>query len=314
MQCCTFELDESSKELCTVVTPFGKFQCNGLPMGISCAPDVAQEIMEDIMRGIEDADVYLDEVGTFSGDWNDHLVLLHSVLTRLQDNGFTVNPLKCEWGAQETDWLGHWLTPEGLKPWRKKVDGIPALDWPRDITQLRAFIGAVNHCRDLWLRRSHILQPLTDLTGKGNWNWTDKHQAAFKEMKAVIAADTLMCCPDHNLPFEICTDASDCQLGACVMQRGRPVAHYSKKLMKAQRACRTVEKELSSVVFALSTFCSTLLGAKLHIHTDHQNLTCKTLTSSHVLRWRLFLEECDAKCHCIEGKNNVLADAFSRLP
>ena len=199
-------------------TPFGLYHYCRLPMGVSESPDITTENMHLVVDGIEDIEFYLDDIGVFSNSWDAHLSLLSLVLTRLQDVGFTINPLKCE----ETDFLGHWLNLEGVKPWRKKVEAILRLQPPVNAKQLRSFLGIVNYYHDMWPHRTHVLSPFTELTGKRSFVWTPKHQQAFALMKALVAADALLVFPDHSLPFNVETDASEYQLGWLCYQTARP--------------------------------------------------------------------------------------------
>ena len=110
-------------------------------------------------------EVYIDDIGIFSDSWEQHLAVFCIVHQKPQENGFTVNPLKCECAIKETDWLGHWLTPTGFKPWKKKIEAELRMQPPKSLKLLPGFIGMVNYYRDLWPHRLHILASLTAKTG-----------------------------------------------------------------------------------------------------------------------------------------------------
>jgi hypothetical protein len=80
MQYNMFELDKETQDLCTIITPFGKYKYLRLSMGLKCSPDIAQAAMEDVLSDIGDADVYIDDVSAFSSDWNHHINLLANIL------------------------------------------------------------------------------------------------------------------------------------------------------------------------------------------------------------------------------------------
>ena len=116
------------------------------------------------------------------------------------------------------------MTHTGLKPWKKKTDAVLKLEAPKTLKELRGFIGTVNYYRDMWPHRAHILKPLMSQTGapkKGQtqqqYVWMEEMQTAFNQMKVLVAMDVLCAYSNHNKPFHIHTNASDYQLGLCIM-------------------------------------------------------------------------------------------------
>jgi hypothetical protein len=127
--------------------------------------------------------------------------------------------------------------------------------WPL-LEELRHFIGMVNCYRDMWVRHSELLAPLTGMTSKN--------------IKFIRKDEVMITFPDFSKPFHIYTDASATQLGAVITQDDKPIAFYRRKLNSAQKRYTTSEQELLSIIESLGEFRNILLGYKIVVHTDHK--------------------------------------------
>jgi RNase H-like domain found in reverse transcriptase/Reverse transcriptase (RNA-dependent DNA polymerase) len=309
------ELCPDSKKLCTLVFPFGKYEMQWLPMGLCNSPDIFQEMMSELFDGFEFVQTYINNLLTLTKEtFKDHLEKLKRVLYRLRQAGLKINGKKSFFAKTELEYLGYWITLNGIKSLPDKVKAILAIDTPRNHRELHIFIGIINYYRDMWVKRSHVLAPLATLTSnKKKWDWGPQQDVAFNMAKKIIAREVMLVYPDFNEPFEIHTDASHYQLGAVISQKGKPIAFYSRKLNPAQTRYTTTERELLSIVETLKEYRNILLGQQIEVFTDHKNLVYKTFNTERIMRWRLIIEEFGPKLTYIKGASNIIADALSRM-
>jgi hypothetical protein len=198
---------------------------------------------------------------------------MEQVLERLQKTNPRANSRKCYFGESKIDYLGYEITRDGIQPQPKKLEAILKLSPPRTKYQLRHFLGMINYYRDMWQKRSHMLAPLAGpVRPLVKYKWGEDQQKSFYEIKQKVSQETLLPFPDFEKEFHVYTDASNKQLGAVIMQEGKPLAFCSRKLNSAQTRYTTGEKELLSIVETLKEFRDILLGQQVIVHTDRLNM------------------------------------------
>ena len=252
-------LNEKAKERCVICLPWGLYQYNVLPMGLIVSADVFQEAMGKLMSDLEKVFVYMDDIIIIGdGTFEEHMKDVREVLERLVDKGLQINPDKSAWAMFQVEYLGYLLNRVGVEPQPMKIQGILDMDTPENQRHVREFIGMVNFYKNMWPKRSAILTPLTNLTGKGTkFVWGEAQDKAFKEMKRQMAKSAMLAFPNFDLPFDLYTDASDYQIGACLIQKKEsefPIGYFARKFNSAQRKYTVTEKELLSIVEGLKHF------------------------------------------------------------
>ena len=304
-------------------TRYGSFEFVVLPFGLTNAPPTFVRLMNSIFHKYLDdfVIIYLDDILIYSKTKDVHLHHIELVLQLLHDNHLYVNKAKCEFGVDQLEFVGHIVTSNGIKADDNKVIAIKNWPIPQTPTSVRSFLGAAGFYRRFIPNFSEIAAPLTDLT-KDNYKfeWTNRQHTAFITLKEALLTAPVLRLPDFNLTFIVVTDASMIAVGGVLMQNDgegeRPIAYESKKLNDAESRYPVHEQELFAIIVCLRTWRCYLEGMTFIIRTDHKSLehipTQKHL-SRRMVRWIEYLQQFNFKIEYKPGKDNVVADALSRL-
>ena len=299
-------------------TPFGHFQFKVLIEGLTNAPATFQTVMNSIFAPYikKFVVVYIDDILIFSKTEAEHQAHVRLVLDILRREKLFATEAKSKFAQTEIQYLGHIVNAQGIRPDPKKVSAVQSWPVPKNVHDVRSFLGLCNYFRKFIAHYSSIAVPLTNLTKKSvGWDWTGRCQDAFEKLKRSLIEAPLLRTPDEKKPYDVITDASDYGLGAVLLQEGRPIAYESRKLNSAELNYTVTEKEMLAVVHALRVWRCYLEGAEFTVFTDHVSNTffqTQPSLSRRQARWSEFIQRFGVfKWEYLKGERNV-ADALSR--
>ena len=316
--------------LTAVTTPFGLFEWNVMPMGLSNSPATHQRRMYKALRHLigKICHVYLDDIIIWSQSLDEHKRNIHSVMEALRNAHLVCSAKKTQLFMTEVSFLGHVISSKGIRADPKKVEAVKNWSRPTTTKQLRRFLGLVRYVSAFMPHLADHTSVLTPLTkkeyDKSFPEWTQRHQEAFEAIKAAATSDECLASIQEDSPGHIyvTTDASDVGTGAMLSigenwESARPVAYDSMQLNSAQRNYPVHERELLAIVRALDKWRYHLLGTHFTVYTDHRTLeyfNSQPNLSRRQARWSEFLSQYDFDIKYIQGESNEVADALSRLP
>ncbi|KAK1551492.1 hypothetical protein QYE76_016849, partial [Lolium multiflorum] len=199
-----------------------------------------------------------------------------------------------------------------------KIKTVAEWKAPTTQTEVRAFLGLAGYYRRFVEGFSSIARPMTQLLKKDKrFEWTDKCEESFQQLKLRLTTAPILIMPDITKPFDVYCDASKIGLGCVLMQEGKVISYLSRQLKQHEQNYPTHDLELAAVVLALKVWRHYLMGNRCEIYSDHKSLkyifTQKELNMRQ-RRWLELIKDYDMEIHYHPGKANVVADALSRLP
>ena len=319
------ELEPESRKYLAINTHLGLYQFTRLPYGVASAPAQFQKVMDTLLQGLPGVICYLDITGATAAE---HLANVEEVLSRLKQHGIRVKPSKCKFLADSVEYLGHRIDAEGLHTTEVKSLAILQAPTPRNVTELRSFLGLVNYYGKFIPNLATTLHPLNQLLHRDHrWKWSKECEAAFQAAKEGVASSSVLVHYNPSLPLRMAGDASAYGVGAVishVMPDGseRPIAFASRTLSASEKNYSQIEKEALSLVFGVKRFQNYLYGRPFTLVTDHKPLLTilgskkgiPTLAAARLQRWAIILSAYQYQIEFKPTNAHSNADGLSRLP
>ena len=323
---------ETDIPLTAVSTPSGMlWEWLVMPQGLKNAPATFNRMVSHILRPFRDfAPSYFDDVYIHSSardgktDLEVHRDHLRQVLEAMRANKLYANLKKCIFAASEIPVLGCFVGKNGVRPDPEKVKAIAEWPVPKNVKELRQFLGLANYLHKYSQNYAFQVRPLTQLLRDDvSWQWSSERQDAFDTVKKSLQEAPVLALPNYNKPFHVVCDASKFAIGCALMQhddddRERVISYQSRQLKPTESRYPVHDRELLAMKYALVKFRVYLMGEpKFAMYTDHASLRHAVKTphlSQRMARWLSFFAEYNFVVHYKPGKTNILADALSRRP
>lgn len=318
------KLNESSKDLTTFICPLGRFRFTRLPFGINASTELFVSKFSKILDGIEGVIYHVDDVLIHAQTQNEHDRILRLVLSRMQEEGITINKEKSVFGVGEVTYLGHVLSDKGIRVDPERVQAIRDFPIPTSKEEIQSFVGVVQFASRFIPNKSEVLAPLNYILKKDvEFTWGPEQQKAFTHIQNLLTQSPTLAFFDPNQQITLSADASSYGIGACLYQTNhvsdRRIIAYASRAMTATE-CRyaQIEREALALTWAATKFSQYIEGLEIELETDHkallQILQTKFLDelSPRLARFRMRLMRFTYKVRFVPGRELVLPDYLSR--
>ncbi|UYV64751.1 K02A2.6-like [Cordylochernes scorpioides] len=250
-----FGLAKESQKLTTFITPFGRFFFKRIPFGITSAPEIFQRKMTQLLGNIEGVVCFMDDIVVYGSSLEEHNERVRQVLKKIQEEGMTLNPEKCQFGVKTVKFLGHTLSSEGLFIDEEKLDAITKMEAPRSTKELKSFLGMVNYLGKFIPNLADKLQPLNSLLStKNEWVWDEPQKKSFNLLKQELVSRPNLALFDPSRTTIVSADASSFGIGGVLRQEQpdgslKPIAYVSRTLSETEKRYSQIEKEGLAIVW-----------------------------------------------------------------